>query len=144
MSGGSPLIQYRNCVVIQEIILHSKAIHNLISRIVFLRKHFIIAVCPKTSEPETQIVEYADWALRQFFEEARKQPWFDNTIFVLEGDHGKLVGDAECELPESYNHIPLMIYSSRIQPEEKTAFGGQVDIQGRSSFSKSTPKLFCK
>ncbi|KAA4466713.1 LTA synthase family protein, partial [Bacteroides ovatus] len=84
---------------------------------------------PKTSEPETQIVEYADWALRQFFEEARKQPWFDNTIFVLEGDHGKLVGDAECELPESYNHIPLMIYSSRIQPEEKTAFGGQVDIQ---------------
>lgn len=76
-----------------------------------------------------QIVEYADWALRQFFEEARKQPWFDNTIFVLEGDHGKLVGDAECELPESYNHIPLMIYSSRIQPEEKTAFGGQVDIQ---------------
>ena len=84
---------------------------------------------PKTSEPEMQIVEYADWALRQFFEEARKQPWFDNTIFVLEGDHGKLVGDAECELPESYNHIPLMIYSSRIQPEEKTAFGGQVDIQ---------------
>lgn len=84
---------------------------------------------PKTSEPETQIVEYADWALRQFFEEARKQPWFDNTIFVLEGDHGKLVGDAECELPESYNHIPLMIYSSRIQPEEKTTFGGQVDIQ---------------
>ena len=84
---------------------------------------------PKTSEPETQIVEYADWALRKFFEEARKQPWFDNTIFVLEGDHGKLVGDAECELPESYNHIPLMIYSSRIQPEEKTTFGGQVDIQ---------------
>ena len=84
---------------------------------------------PKTSEPETQIVEYADWALRQFFEEARKQPWFDNTIFVLEGDHGKLVGDAECELPESYNHIPLMIYSSRIHPEEKNTFGGQVDIQ---------------
>ena len=84
---------------------------------------------PKTSEPEMQIVEYADWALRQFFEEARKQPWFDNTIFVLEGDHGKLVGDAECELPESYNHIPLMIYSSRIHPEEKNTFGGQVDIQ---------------
>ena len=39
------------------------------------------------------------------------------------------MGDAECELPESYNHIPLMIYSSRIQPEEKTTFGGQVDIQ---------------
>lgn len=84
---------------------------------------------PKTSEPETQIVEYADWALRKFFEKARKESWFENTIFVLEGDHGKLVGDAECELPQSYNHIPLMIYSSDIEPEEKTAFGGQVDIQ---------------
>ena len=40
-----------------------------------------------------------------------------------------MVGDAECELPESYNHIPLMIYSSRIHPEEKNTFGGQVDIQ---------------
>ena len=74
-------------------------------------------------------MEYADWALRKFFEEARKQSWFENTIFVLEGDHGKLVGDAECELPQSYNHIPLMIYSNSITPAEHTAFGGQIDIQ---------------
>lgn len=84
---------------------------------------------PKTDKPETQIVEYADWALSKFFEEARKQTWFDDTIFILEGDHGKLVGDAECELPQSYNHIPLMIYSSHIRSEERNDFGGQVDIQ---------------
>ena len=84
---------------------------------------------PRTDKPETQIVEYADWALRKFFEEARKQSWFENTIFVLEGDHGKLVGDAKCELPQSYNHIPLMIYSSSITPAEHMAFGGQIDIQ---------------
>ncbi|MDR0891821.1 MAG: LTA synthase family protein [Mediterranea sp.] len=85
---------------------------------------------PTTSQPETQIVEYADWAVRQFFAEARKQPWFANTIFVLEGDHGKLVGDAECELPQSYNHIPLMIYAPEIiAPEEKECFAGQIDIQ---------------
>ena len=49
LSGGSPLIQYRNCIVIQEIILYSEAIHNLISRIIFLWEHFIIAVCPEKS-----------------------------------------------------------------------------------------------
>lgn len=84
---------------------------------------------PKTGEAETQIVEYADWALRNFFEEARKQPWFENTIFVLEGDHGKMVGDAECELPESYNHIPLMIYAPDTEPCEYDCYGGQIDVQ---------------
>ena len=33
-----------------------------------------------------------------------------------------------CIRDRSYNHIPLMIYSSRIHPEEKNTFGGQVDI----------------
>ena len=60
--------------------------------------------------------------------EAEKQPWFDNTIFVLLGDHGKLVGSPESEIPQSYNHIPLMIYGKDIQPEIKDNFGGQVDV----------------
>lgn len=84
---------------------------------------------PKSKEPEQQIVEYADWSLRQFFNEARKQPWFANTLFVLEGDHGKLIGKADSEMPQSYNHIPLIIYNPRLQPKEMECFGGQIDIQ---------------
>ena len=45
---------------------------------------------PHSTKLEDQIVEYADWAIRQFMQEARKQPWFENTSFVLLGDHGKL------------------------------------------------------
>lgn len=83
---------------------------------------------PHSEKPEDQIVEYADWSIRQFMTKAEKQPWFDNTIFVLLGDHGKLVGSPESEIPQSYNHIPLMIYGKDIQPEIKDNFGGQVDV----------------
>ena len=63
---------------------------------------------PKSKNIEEQIVEYADWSIRQFIHKASQQPWFDNTIFVLLGDHGKLVGN-----PDS---------------EEKENFGGQIDV----------------
>lgn len=32
-------------------------------------------------------VYYADCALRDFFEEASKQPWYDSTLFVITADH---------------------------------------------------------
>ena len=35
-------------------------------------------------------IRYTDHALRRFFEEARKQPWFKNTLFVLTSDHTNL------------------------------------------------------
>lgn len=83
---------------------------------------------PHSSVPEEQIVEYADWSIRQFMEAAEKQPWFDNTIFVFLGDHGKMVGTPECEMPQSYNHIPLMIYGKDIQASVHDGFGGQIDV----------------
>lgn len=83
---------------------------------------------PRSEKPEEQIVEYADWAIKEFMTEAAKQPWFDNTLFVLLADHGKLVGSPECEIPQSYNHIPLMIYGKGITPEVKNGFGGEIDV----------------
>lgn len=83
---------------------------------------------PKNNDVEKQIVEYADWSIKKFFSQACRQPWFDNTIFILVGDHGKLVGKADCEMPQSYNHVPFMIYGKSIEPKELFNFGGQVDI----------------
>ena len=83
---------------------------------------------PKSEKIEDQIVEYADWSIRQFMTEAQKQPWFDNTLFILIGDHGKLVGTPENEMPESYNHVPLMIYGKGITPQAINDFGGQIDV----------------
>ena len=84
---------------------------------------------PTNNNIEEQIVEYADWSLHQFFEKAKKQPWFKNTIFILEADHGKKVGKPDSELPSSFNHIPLIIYSSNLKPSIKEDWCGQIDIQ---------------
>ena len=83
---------------------------------------------PESQKMEDQIVEYADWSIRKFMTEAQKQPWFDHTLFVFMGDHGKLVGTPENEMPESYNHVPLMIYGKHIKPSHHTGYGGQVDV----------------
>lgn len=83
---------------------------------------------PRSSELEDQIIEYADWAIQGFMQEVAKQPWFDNTLFVLLGDHGKRVRTPDCELPQSYNHIPLMIYGKHLKPRIQREIAGQVDV----------------
>ncbi len=83
---------------------------------------------PKSKDKETQIVEYADWAIGDFLKKAEKQPWFKNTIFVIQADHGKLVGKSEGELPASYNHIPLIIFGKGVQPQKYDGLGMQVDV----------------
>lgn len=83
---------------------------------------------PRSTLVEEQIVEYADWAIRSLFEAAKREEWFDRTLFVLLGDHGKKVGTPECEMPDSYNHIPLLIYGAGIEPNRYEAFAGQIDI----------------
>ena len=37
--------------------------------------------------PIYKCVRYADLSLRRFFEQASKQPWYNNTIFVIVADH---------------------------------------------------------
>ena len=83
-----------------------------------------------SSDPQFQIVAYADDAIRQFMGKAEKQDWFNNTIFILLGDHGKLVGSNSYEMPLSYNHIPLIIYSKAFAdaPRRFEQLGGQVDV----------------
>lgn len=81
-----------------------------------------------SKEPETQIVEYADWCIGDFLKKAKKESWYDNTVFVVLADHGKLVGAADSELPQSYNHIPLMIFGAGIPSQEYAQLGMQVDV----------------
>ena len=83
---------------------------------------------PRNEDVELQVVEYADWSIGNFFRKARKESWYDNTVFVIVADHGKLVGQSSSELPESYNHIPLMIIGSGMENQIYDGLGTQVDI----------------
>ncbi len=41
--------------------------------------------------PIYKVIRYTDMALQHFFEAARRQPWYENTIFVITSDHTNMV-----------------------------------------------------
>lgn len=73
-------------------------------------------------------VKYTDFAIQKFFEMASKQPWFDNTVFVILADHCASSA-GKTELPIEKYRIPAMIYSpSFIQPQEYNKVMSQIDV----------------
>jgi phosphoglycerol transferase MdoB-like AlkP superfamily enzyme len=83
---------------------------------------------PQSEDEELQIVEYSDWCIRDFLAKARLQPWYDNTLFVIMADHGKIVGYVDSELPESYNHVPLLIFGPGVEPRVTDELAAQIDV----------------
>lgn len=73
-------------------------------------------------------VKYTDYALKQFFTMASKQPWFKNTVFVILADHCAS-SSGKTELPMDKYHIPAFIYSPGFIPaKEETVLMSQIDI----------------
>lgn len=73
-------------------------------------------------------VKYTDYALRQFFAMAEKQPWFKNTVFVILADHCAS-SSGKTELPLDKYRIPAMIYAPGfIQPKHVNTLMSQIDI----------------
>lgn len=73
-------------------------------------------------------VKYTDHAIGEFLTQARKKPWFDNTVFVFVASH--TAGSAGKEdLPVANYHIPLFIYApSVVAPREVTTVASQIDL----------------
>ena len=67
-------------------------------------------------------IGYTDFALKKFFETAKKMPWYDNTIFVFVADHTNQVGYPEYEKAMNRFAIPMMFYS----PNEKYNLHGEI------------------
>jgi phosphoglycerol transferase MdoB-like AlkP superfamily enzyme len=73
-------------------------------------------------------VKYTDFALKQFFAMAQKQPWFSNTVFVILADHCAS-SSGKTELPLDKYRIPAMIYSPGfIAPAQCNKLMSQIDI----------------
>ena len=88
-----------------------------------------IAFKPKSKELKQQMVEYADWAIGHFISLARKQDWFENTLFVLVADHGYAKPGSKYEMPLSYHHTPMILYCpAQIPPQKDSCLALQIDI----------------
>ncbi|QDV49804.1 LTA synthase family protein [Gimesia fumaroli] len=57
-------------------------------------------------------VKYADWALGYFFREAQSHDFYQNTIFIVMGDHGARVSGSQL-FPMSSYRVPVLM----IQPQ---------------------------
>ncbi len=57
-------------------------------------------------------VQYSDNALRVFFNYAKKQPWYNNTIFVITADHTSQTYYPEYSKPVNRFADPILFYSA--------------------------------
>lgn len=65
--------------------------------------------------PMHKCVAYTDYSLKRFFTEAKKSPWFSNTIFVLVADHGNQTFYSEYYKPIQRFAVPIIIYKPNSQ-----------------------------
>ena len=60
--------------------------------------------------PILKCAEYTDYSLKRFFNEAKKESWFSNTIFVFVADHCNQIYYDEFQKPINRFAVPIIIY----------------------------------
>ena len=74
-------------------------------------------------------VSYSDWALGQFFQQAKKEAFWTNTIFIVVADHGARVYGSQ-DIPIRSYEIPLVILGPAAVkgPERIGVLGSSLDV----------------
>ncbi len=62
-------------------------------------------------------IGYADRSFRDFFNEAKKQDWYRNTLFVIVADHGHADHKDFSVYDPEYHRIPFILFGDVIKPE---------------------------
>jgi len=70
---------------------------------------------PKGTADIHETIGYTDDALKKFFETAKKEAWYENTIFFITADHTYKPHKPEYNNEIGLYRVPLMIYSPGIQ-----------------------------
>jgi len=88
------------------------------------------------SNEEMNAFRYTDFGYQKFMEAAKKEAYFDNTIFVFVGDHGIRYNGTLEYFPKSWTeqgltceHVPLLFYAPKfLQPKRISSISSQIDI----------------
>ncbi|SDT45334.1 LTA synthase family protein [Pseudomonas prosekii] len=76
-------------------------------------------------------MRYSDWTLGQFFEKARKEPYFNETLFVVVGDHGFGNEEQITEMDLGRFNVPMLLIGPGVQQkfgERDHTVGTQIDV----------------
>jgi phosphoglycerol transferase MdoB-like AlkP superfamily enzyme len=87
------------------------------------------------SVAEYNSFRYADYCIQTFLEAAKKEKYFENTVFVFVGDHG-VSGNAKAIYGEVWTrerltdeHVPLLFYGPKWVPaQQRTDVVSQIDV----------------
>ena len=83
---------------------------------------------PNDSKSRAGGVLYSDYSLGRFFAEAARQPWFENTIFLVTADHCASSA-GRTEIPLQKYHIPALILApGLIEPGVVDGIVSQIDL----------------
>jgi phosphoglycerol transferase MdoB-like AlkP superfamily enzyme len=61
---------------------------------------------------------YADFALKRFFAEASKQPWFKNTLFIITGDHTQQNAEPKYDNELGQYRVPIIFFHGNISDNQ--------------------------
>ena len=80
--------------------------------------------------PIFRSLRYADYSLKKYFDEASKQPWFGNTIFLITGDHISGRYHEEYKTSLGAFGVPLIFYTpgKQIPARKDLRIAQQIDV----------------
>lgn len=81
---------------------------------------------------------YADKCLGEFIKRVKKEPWYENTLFVFVADHSHTTPKVETPLLHAFYRIPLLFWGPAIKDEYK---GRRMDVLG-SQFDLAATLLY--
>ncbi|RYJ37036.1 putative sulfatase [Flavobacterium anhuiense] len=66
---------------------------------------------PKGTTVIQESIAYTDYSLKLFFKNAKKQKWYNNTLFVISADHTSSSGESEIDKTSIGKfHIPILFF----------------------------------
>lgn len=74
-------------------------------------------------DPFLKCVEYTDYSLRRFFEYAKGEDWYQNTLFVLTADHTNHSNEERYKTSAGWFEVPVIFFS----PDGKEPFAPGID-----------------
>ena len=82
---------------------------------------------PGTAKSRSGGVKYTDYSLKLFFELAKKESWFKDTVFVIVADHCASSA-GRTELPLDRYRIPCLIYADFLEAKRVDTLASQIDV----------------
>lgn len=107
-----PFLQFMNQTISKKKQPFFATVFTVSSHEPFVIPKKYVGKFPMGSIPMHQCIGYTDFAFKKFFEAAKKQSWFTNTIFIITADHCNQVAYTEEYSDKIINRIavPIMIY----------------------------------